>query len=56
MEQLVVVGVSDRPQLVDGAVDQPILGAIRREFVEGDVEPGAIRRVSANVLRVLRPA
>ena len=41
----------DRPELVDGAVDQPVHGAVRRELVEGDVEAGAIRRVPANMLR-----
>ena len=52
VEQLLVVGVAgDRPELVDGAVDQPVHGAVRRELVEGDVEAGAIRRVPANMLR-----
>ena len=34
-------------------MDQPVFGAVRREFVEGDVEAGAIHRVPANVFREL---
>ena len=38
------------PELVDGAVNQPVHGAVRRELVESDVEAGAVRHVPANVL------